>query len=64
MSAGQVEALVIAGMPTLIRDRSRIVTLAAKHCVPAIYSTKDEVRAGGLLSYGSEQAEAIRLAVG
>lgn len=64
MLAEQAEALLVTRSPTFIRDRSRIVNLAAKHQMPAIYSTRDEVRAGGLVSYGSEPAEAIRLIVG
>jgi ABC-type uncharacterized transport system substrate-binding protein len=63
MSAERVEALVIVGSPTFIQDRSRIISLAATHRLPAIYSLKDDVQAGGLVSYGTGQAETIRLAV-
>jgi ABC-type uncharacterized transport system substrate-binding protein len=64
MSAERIEAVVIAGTPTFLQDRSRIINLAAKHRLPAIYSSNDDVRAGGLVSYGAVQAETIRLAVG
>ena len=64
MSGERAEALVIVGSPTFIRDRSRIIGLAARHRLPAIYSSKDDVQVGGLMSYGSGQAEQIRLAVG
>jgi putative tryptophan/tyrosine transport system substrate-binding protein len=33
-------------------ERKRIVELAAKHRLPAIYSQKEYVEAGGLMSYG------------
>jgi putative ABC transport system substrate-binding protein len=64
MSGERVEALVIVGSPTFIQDRSLIISLAARYRLPAIYSAKDDVLAGGLISYGSGQAETIRLAVG
>jgi putative tryptophan/tyrosine transport system substrate-binding protein len=63
MSAARVEALLVAGTPTFIQDRSRIISLAAKHRLPAIYSSKDDTLVGGLMSYGARQAETIRLAV-
>ena len=63
MSGGRVEALLVAGTPTFIQDRSRIINLAAKHRLPAIYSSKDDTQVGGLMSYGAGQAETIRLAV-
>lgn len=62
MSAERAEALLTVGSPTFLQDRSRIIGLAAKHHLPAIYSSRDDVQAGGLLSYGSGQAETIRLA--
>jgi putative ABC transport system substrate-binding protein len=42
---------------------SRIVqfaTLAASHVIPATYSNRDYVAAGGLMSYGTDQAEMFR----
>jgi putative ABC transport system substrate-binding protein len=64
MSAERVEALMIAGSPTFIQDRSRIVSLAATHRLPATYMSREDVQAGGLMCYGSGQAETVRLAVG
>jgi putative tryptophan/tyrosine transport system substrate-binding protein len=37
-------------------------TLAARHAIPAIYSTRDFVRAGGLMSYNADRSETSRLA--
>ena len=39
----------------------RLAELAARHSVPAIYSLREHVRAGGLISYGANLVEAYRL---
>jgi putative ABC transport system substrate-binding protein len=62
MATKRADALVIAGSPTFIQDRSRIVSLAAKYRLPAIYGFKEDVEAGGLMSYGPRQADSVRLA--
>jgi putative ABC transport system substrate-binding protein len=38
----------------------QIATLAARDRIPAAYSTRDEVIAGGLMSYGTDGADRIR----
>jgi len=43
--------------------RSRIVELAAKHRLPAIYDRVDFVEAGGLISYGMNLADLSRRAI-
>jgi len=43
--------------------RSRIVELAAKHRLPAIYDRADFVEAGGLISYGMNLADLSRRAI-
>jgi ABC-type uncharacterized transport system substrate-binding protein len=42
--------------------RRRIVDLAAKHRLPAVYSYRAYVDAGGLMSYGPDLADSARRA--
>ena len=45
----------------LASQRARIVALAARHGIPAIYERRDYPDAGGLMSYGHNRVEAYRL---
>jgi ABC-type uncharacterized transport system substrate-binding protein len=45
-------------------QRDLIVALAAQHKLPAIYTYRDYVTAGGLISYGTNIAKQFRLAAG
>jgi putative ABC transport system substrate-binding protein len=62
MTTERVGALVIAGSPTYLQDRKRLISLAAKRRLPAIFAFKEDAEAGGLISYGPRQADAVRLA--
>jgi putative tryptophan/tyrosine transport system substrate-binding protein len=53
--------LLIADDPFLQGQRSRIVELAGRHTVPAMYFSRDFVDAGGLMSYGPSLVDAYRL---
>jgi putative tryptophan/tyrosine transport system substrate-binding protein len=46
----------------LFSQRARIVELAARHRLPAIYEGREFVEAGGLMSYGPNLAENFRRA--
>jgi putative ABC transport system substrate-binding protein len=46
----------------LFNERRRIVDLAAKHRLPAVYHWKEYVDGGGLMSYGTDLAEGFRRA--
>ena len=47
---------------TTITHRNLIVALAARHRLPAVYSLRVFVTAGGLMSYGTDPVEIFRLA--
>jgi ABC-type uncharacterized transport system substrate-binding protein len=54
------DALFVAGDPFLSGRRVQLVQLAAFHRLPATYALRDYAEAGGLMSYGSNIADAFR----
>jgi putative tryptophan/tyrosine transport system substrate-binding protein len=56
------DALLVAGDPLFVTHRYRIIALTARYAVPAIYSERQIVRDGGLLSYGASIADGYRQA--
>jgi putative ABC transport system substrate-binding protein len=56
------EALFIAPDPLFNTRRAQLVTLAARHALPACYFQRDHVEAGGLVSYGPDFADFFRQA--
>src|SRR5215510_12683942 len=53
-------ALMVGADPFFDVRRERIVALARRHDVPAIYHLREYVVAGGLLSYGASVADSYR----
>jgi putative ABC transport system substrate-binding protein len=53
-------ALVVGGDPFFGNWREQLVTLAARHGVPAIYQWREFTEAGGLISYGASFTAAFR----
>ena len=51
-------ALLVAGDPYFLMRDERIVALAAEHALPAIYCFREFAAAGGLISFGSNLANA------
>lgn len=56
----QIGALVVSGENFFLTQRGLMVELAARHQVPTIYAAREFVLAGGLMSYGTPQADAVR----
>ncbi len=54
------DALFVAGSTFFVRDRKRIIGLAAKHRLPAIYEWPEQAEEGGLMAYGSSLPEGYR----
>ena len=56
----QAEAALIGSDPFFNSRRDHIVALAARYAIPAIYEWREFAAAGGLMSYGTNLAEAYR----
>jgi putative ABC transport system substrate-binding protein len=54
------KALVIGADSFLISQRNKLVALAARHSLPAIYETRDSVVSGGLVSYAPDFDDGYR----
>jgi putative tryptophan/tyrosine transport system substrate-binding protein len=55
-------ALVVGAEPFFISRRDKLIEIAARQKLPAIYTIREFAEAGGLMSYGTSITEAIRLA--
>jgi putative ABC transport system substrate-binding protein len=58
----RVGGLVVSGEIFFLSQRDRLVELAARHGVPAIYAYREFPVAGGLMSYGTDILDGYRLA--
>jgi putative ABC transport system substrate-binding protein len=56
--------LIIVGAPSLVVHRDLIITLAARHQLPAVYPLPYFARSGGLISYGPDSIDPYRRAAG
>jgi putative ABC transport system substrate-binding protein len=56
------DALYVNPDALFFNERTRIVALAARHALPAIYADRESAEAGGLFSYGASRTEAYRQA--
>jgi putative tryptophan/tyrosine transport system substrate-binding protein len=57
----KVTAVLVCSNAYFISRRDQIVALAAQHAIPTMYDQHDFAAAGGLMSYGTDVAEAYRL---
>jgi len=58
----QVDAIMTTALRSFFAERKRIVELAGKYRLPAIYFQKEFVDEGGLMSYGEDVADQYRRA--
>ena len=54
----QIGGLLVSGDPYFDGERDRLVALAARYSVPAIYQWREFTKIGGLLSYGTSVRDA------
>ena len=60
LSKERPDGLYVPGSPLMSANRKRIVGFALKSRLPSMYSNKEAVEAGGLMSYGADQADSYR----
>jgi len=56
------DALFVGPDPLFNTERAQLVTLAARHALPASYFQRDHVEANGLMSYGPDYADSYHQA--
>ena len=54
------DGLYVGGGPLMVANQKRTVGFALKSRLPSVYSRKEAVDAGGLMSYGADLADSYR----
>jgi putative ABC transport system substrate-binding protein len=62
LARDRVDALLVAGDAFFFSRRVQFATLTARHAIPAAYSLRAYVEAGGLMSYGTDDPDRYRQA--
>jgi putative tryptophan/tyrosine transport system substrate-binding protein len=62
MTTARAGALTVLASNMLLGERRRLVDLAAKNRLPAVYPLREFVDAGGLMAYGPDLADVFRRA--
>jgi ABC-type uncharacterized transport system substrate-binding protein len=57
----RVSAFLLGTDPFFITARDRLVALANRHAIPAVYPFREDALAGGLMSYGASNGDAYRM---
>jgi putative ABC transport system substrate-binding protein len=60
MTRARAGALTVSPSPMFVNERRRLVDLAAKGRLPAVYPWREFVDAGGLMAYGANVADSFR----
>ena len=58
----RADALMVAADPLFFNRASQLVVLATRHAIPALYSRREFVAVGGLMSYGANADEGYHTA--
>src|SRR5205085_10561028 len=58
------DALIVPGDAVFFLEAERIIELAARHQLPAIYQYRESVMVGGLMSYGPDPVNLSQRAAG
>jgi putative ABC transport system substrate-binding protein len=56
----RISPILVAASPFFDTRRAKLVSLAARHAVPAMYHFREYAEAGGLVSYGIDPADVYR----
>lgn len=62
MARGRADALTILPIATFFTERRRIIDMAARNRLPAIYTSRTFVEDGGLMAYGANLTDLVRRA--
>ena len=57
MVAAHADALFVVASTTLSAQHQRVIDLAAKHRLPAVYDWREHAEAGGLMAYGGSVSD-------
>jgi ABC-type uncharacterized transport system substrate-binding protein len=60
MTRARAEALLVLPSTMLFTERRRLVELAARHRLPAMYQLGEFVELGGLMAYGASITDLVR----
>jgi ABC-type uncharacterized transport system substrate-binding protein len=63
-AGGSNRGLIAVATPLIINNSNLIISLAARHRLPATYAIRSFAAAGGLVSYGPDSIDPHRLAAG
>ena len=61
---GSRNGLIVTGSPAALVHRELIVSLAARHRLPAVYNSRVYAASGGVISFGPDFVDQSRLAAG
>jgi putative tryptophan/tyrosine transport system substrate-binding protein len=58
----RIGAMIVSPDPLFFSERVKLVVLTARHALPTIFADREQVEAGGLMSYGASRPETYRQA--